>query len=633
MPKITPRGKDATVTVKTKTAPHVLPGDWWNSNSKREICEKLLATAGFLKLQNQFRYRQASIYSRLYGNLPLFGLAGSNLTRVGSRNQLPSDRPTMSVITSCVDTIVSRLTQIRPSPKFLTDNGNYKQRKMGKELTNFINGELYQTKAHQLGSSILRDACVWGTGVIKILEDQNKRVSLERRLATQLIVDANEAFIGQPRQLYELQLVDRQVLANIFPSDRSTIEKAEQAYPELNADSDKTVADQVMVIEAWRLPSGPGAGDGMHAIACTSGLVLEEDYEKKDFPFVFMNYSDPQVGFWGQGLAERQMGTQSGINQLLMTIHTAINLVGVPRVFVEDGSKVVKAHLNNQVGSIVTYRGTKPSYEVAPCVPVELYQQLERLIKFAYNQEGISELAAVGQKPPGLNSGAAQREYDDIQSDRFAALQRRYEDMFVNLSYQIIDLAKDICERDGKYQTIYPSKNGIHEINLPEAKILDNPFVIQCFDSSSLPRDPAGRAQKIIEYMQSGLYTPQEGRRLLGFPDTEQEDNLLNAGEEKILKILDEIVEDGKYTPPDPFMDLDLATQIVGQFYNLYTSLNLGESKAQQLRDFASQVQALKSQALSAMAPPLGAMPTGAPQAAPAPTPQSEMVQNVPGIQ
>lgn len=628
MPKITPRGKDATVTVKTKAAPHVLPGDWWNSNSKREICDKLLATTGFLKLQNQFRYRQASIYSRLYGNLPLFGLAGSNLTRVGSRNQLPSDRPTMSVITSCADTIVSRLTQSRPSPKFLTDNGDYKQRKLAKELTNFINGELYQTKAYELGEIILRDACVWGTGVVKILEDQYKRVALERRLATQLLVDSNEAFIGQPRQLYELQLVDRQVLANIFPSDRSTIEKAEQAYPEINADSDKTVSDQVMVVEAWRLPSGPDSGDGMRAIACTSGLISEEDYTKKDFPFVFMNYSDPQVGFWGQGIAERLMGTQSAINQLLMTMHVAINLNGIPRVWIEDGSRVVKAHINNQIGMVGTYRGTKPIFETVQSNHPELYEHLERLIKFAYNQEGVSELAAVGQKPAGLNSGEAQREYDDIQSDRFAALSRRYEQTYVKLAYQIIDKAKDICERDGKYQTVYPSKDGTHEIDLPQSKLLDNPFVIQCLDSSSLPHDPAGRAQKIVEYMQAGLYTPQEGRRLLGFSDTEQEDNLLNAGEERILKILDEIVEDGKYTPPDPFMDLALAETIVTQYYNLYSALKLGESKAQQLRDFFSQVQALKAQAASAMAPP-----PGAPQAAPAPTPQSEMVQNVPGIQ
>src|SRR6185437_6515748 len=99
----------------------------------------------------------------------------------------------------------------------------------------------------------------------------------------------------------------------------------------------------------------------------------------------------------------------------------------------------------------------------------------------------------------------------------------------------IIDQAIDIAEEEGSYETVFPDKNGTKEINLPDIKRLkDDPFAIECFTANSLPRDPAGRAQKIIEYMQAGLYTPQEGRRLLGFSDTEQEDKLLTAAEERI---------------------------------------------------------------------------------------------------
>lgn len=633
MAKITPRAKqDNTVHAKTRPdGPKAKPGDWWNADSKKEMCDKLLATASFLKEQNNYRYRQASLYASLYGNMPLFGWLGSNLSRISTKRQLPNDRPTMSVITSCVDTIVSKMTQNKPRPIFLTDNANYKERSLAKQLNAFIAGELYQTKAYRIGEMVMRDASVWGTGCIKVIETQDKRVGLERRIATQLLVDSSEAFLGDPRQMYELQLVDRKVLAEMFPNDRSTIDRAESAYPDSGSDSEKTVSDQVMVVEAWRLPSGPDAGDGLHAIACTAGPIDDEKWEKDKFPFAFLHYSQSQIGFWGQGLAERQMGTQNAINQLLITIHKSINLVGVPRVFVEDGSKVVKAQLNNDVGAIVTYRGTKPSYEVANCVPVELYQQLERLIQFAYQQEGISELASSSQKPAGLNSGEALRQYDNIQSDRFSALQKHYEDLYIDLSYLMIDKAKDICERDGSYQTVYPDRSGTKKVDLPAADLLKDPFVIQCFDMSSLPRDPAGRAARITEYMQAGLYTPQEGRRLLGFPDTEQEDKLLNAGEERILKILDEIIEEGKYTPPDPFMDLALAELKVTQYYNLYDAATPDEERSQMLRDFFTQVGALKAQMAIAMTPPAPAMPGVDPQAAPMPMEQNPMIPNVPG--
>jgi hypothetical protein len=324
------------------------------------------------------------------------------------------------------------------------------------------------------------------------------------------------------------------------------------------------------------------------------------------------------------------MGTQMEVNSLLYTISKAIKLVGVPRVFVEEGSKVTKASFNNDVGSIINYRGTKPIYEVAPCVPAELYAQLQRLIGYGYQQCGVSALDASAQKPSGLNSGEAIRTYDDISTDRFASLSRRYDNCFIDLAYLMIELAKDIAIRDGKYQTVYPNKNGTKEIDLPEAALDKDAFVIQCFNMSSLPRDPAGRMQKITEMIQSGMISIKEGRRLLDYPDLEQVERLANASEERIFQILDEIVEDGKYTPPDVFMDLMLANDLVVQYYNLYSSAKLEEEKSQMLRDFFTQIQALKT-AAQPPAPPMGAPAPGgapAPMAAPAPMPQSPLVPN-----
>lgn len=637
MAKITPRSEDKTVVVKTKsTQDNKVAGQWWKASSKKELLDRFLGTVSLLKEQNQFRYRQASVYSRLYGNLPLSGYAGSNLNRIASLNQLPMDRPTMSVITSCVDTLVSRLTQSRPRPVFLTDNGDYHQRNLAKQLNNFIQGEFFQTKAYELGPLILRDAAVLGTGVVKVLKDAENRVALERRLFTEILSDPNDSLYGSPRQLYEIQLVDRSVLADCFPEKRSAIMNAEQAFPDSGNDSVKTVSDQVMVCEGWHLPSGPDAKDGMHVIACTEGILLEEEYKKKTFPFVFLHYSPRMLGFWGQGLAEQIMGTQIEINKLLMTISASINLVGVPRVFIEKGSKIVKAHINNQVGAIVEYSGTKPIYEVAPCVPAELYGQLQRLVDYAYQQSGITALAAASQKPAGLDSGAALREYDDIQSDRFAALSKRYDQIFIDLAYLMIDQAKDICEEEGSYQTVYPNKNGTKQIDLPEAKLLDDPFVIQCFDASSLPREPSGRLQKVVEMMQAGLITPQEGRRLLDYPDIEQVEKLANSGEERILKCLDDIIESDEYTPPDPFMDLELAKTLATQYYNLYSAQNLDEAKAEKIRTFYSQVLDLIQQASQPPMPMPGQMPEMQPgvepQAVPQAPPVSQMLPNIPGV-
>lgn len=622
--KITPSDRNtgrASVSVKTQPSKNSkMEGfNWWQAKSKAELAAQLIDTASFLKEQQNNRVRQASVHARLYGNLPLNTWAGSTLNKMGSSAQaLPLDRPTMNVVQSCVDTLCSRITQSKPRPLFLTENANYKNRTLAKQMNNFIAGELYQTKSYELAESILRDASILGSGCLKIYAGHDKKVHVERTLLTELYVDFNDAFYNNPRSLYQLKLVDRSILANIIPEHRSQIEKAEQAYPDSSNDSQKTASDQIMVVEAWHLPSGENAGDGRHVIACTAGILLDEEYEKEDFPFVFLHYSPRLIGFWAQGLTEQLMGTQIEINKLLSTISQSINLVGVPRIFVEDGSKVVKAHLNNSIGSIVTYRGTKPQYEVAPCVPAELYQQLQRLIEYAYQQSGVSALAATSQKPAGLNSGEAIRNYDDLQSDRFATLNKRYDRLFIDLAYKIIDCAIDICEETGKYQTVYPNKDGTKEINLPAiSKLKDDPFVIQCFNSSSLPRDPAGRLEKVTEMMQSGIIDPQEGRRLLDYPDLDQSDKLASAAEERILKQLDEIVESGSYEPPDAFTDIMLGKKLVAQYYNLYVASGLEESKAELLRNWQSQLLVLEQAAIPPQPAPMPGAPMAVPQAPP----------------
>lgn len=631
--KVTPskRNERAEVRVKTKTKgfdPRNF--NWWMTKTKAELCSIVLDVAAFLKEQQQYRFRQASTHAKLYGNIPLANYVGSNFTKLSAPSSLPLDRPTMNVVQSCIDTLVSRLTQSKPRPLFLTDNADYKNRKLGKEMNHFIGGEFYQTKAYEQGERCLRLAATLGTGCIKVMRSKDNKVQLESTLCTELFVDQNDGFYGAPRSLYQLKLVDRSVLIEIFPEYRSEIQKAEQAYPDSGGESQRTISDQVMLVEAWHLPSSKDADDGRHTISCTAGVILDEEYKKEDFPFVFLHYSPRLAGFWAQGLAEQLTGTQVEINKLLVTISQSINLVGVPRIFVEDGSKVVKAHLNNAIGSIITYRGTKPEYEVAPCVPAELYAQLQRLVEYAYQQSGISSLAATSQKPAGLDSGTALREYDDLQSDRFATISKRYDNMYIDLANKIIDAACDIAEETGKYQTVYPNKDGTREICLPDIKKLkEDPWVIQCFDSSSLPRDPAGRIQTVTEWMQAGVISPEEGRRLMDLPDLDQANKLKFAAIERIYQQLDNIVEKGSYEPPDPYTDIMKAKEAVVQYYNLYAASKLEESRLEMLRNYQSQLLMLEQ---AAMPPaPMGMdagseLAAGAPIANPQAPPTSDLL-------
>ncbi len=622
------------IKMKTRVSPDGTGGqgmlaEWWKADDDQQLALELCGTAAYLKTNQTYRIRQLAVDVRLYCGLSVYSYAGSNVSKMDKTRTLPDDKPTFNLIQACTDTLVSRLSQNEPAPKFLTDGADYKQRHLAQELNRFILGEFYQAKVYQKATKMFRDGVVMGTGALKVFEDDSGKVGVDRVLITDLYTDDNDALNGEPQTLYQLKLVDREKFMARHYDARKVITNTPQSYPDNAPDSGRTTSDQIIVVEAWRLPSGsdkeaPGYMPGRHVIATMGGKILDEKWEKQRFPFAFFNYSDPYLGFWAQGLATQLFGTQLSLNRILYTITRAITLVGVPRVFIDQGSKVVKAHNNNEIGVIVTYSGTKPAYEVAPCNAPELYRERDKLIEYGFRQCGVSDMQATGEKPSGLDSGEAIRSYDDVNSDRFASLSKKYDNIFVDLAYLITDTAMDIAKRDGKYQTVYPNKDGTKEIDLPKMSFLKDPFVIQCFTESALPRTPAGRMATITEHIQAGMLTVKEGRRLMRYPDNEQNEKLDNAAEERILQILDKIVEDGDYTPPDPFMDLELATTLVVQYINLYLAAKLEEDKADLLRLFFKQVQALKAAGAPAPMQPQ----TATPQARPEAPPTSPLVPN-----
>ena len=622
--KISKHKQVEKIVMKTKTskeAPNEL-SEWWKNEDDNKLAMELCGTAAYLKTSQTYRMRQLAVDVRLYCGLSVYSYAGSNVSKMNQTKTLPDDRPTFNLIQSCTDTLVSRLSQSRPAPIFLTDDSDYKTRHLAQEMNKFILGEFYQTKAYEKSVKMLRDCIVMGTGVLKVYETDEGKVGVDRVLATDLFVDPNDAINGEPQQLYQLKLVDREKLISRYPKYKKMLTDAPNAYPDNSPDTGKTTADQIMIVEGWKLPSAPEAKDGRHTIACVSGILLDEVWEKEKFPFVFMNYSEPFLGFFGQGLATQLFGTQITLNRILWTIAKCLMLT-TPKILVESSSKVNNASLSNELYPIIKYTGIKPEFVVHNANAADLYQERDKLIQYGYQQCGVSAMAASSMKPEGLDSGEAIRSYDQISTDRFAELSRKYDNVFIDLAYMITDKAIEIAKRDGKYQTVYPNKDGTKEINLPKMTFLKDPFVIQCFNESSLPRDPAGRAAKITEMVQSGMISLKEGRRLLGSLDNDQMDRLANASEERIFQYLDEIVESGKYNPPDVFMEIPLAEELTVQYINLYMSANLEEEKTQLLRNFWTQLQVIKQ---AAMPQPIGGAPI--PQAQPEALPTSPLVPN-----
>lgn len=607
---------------------------WWKLN-REEIASAVHGVVTFLDDNQSRRINQNQRSARLYGNMPLIGLNSRSSAKMATTQSSLSDRISYNVCQSAVDTITSKICKNKPRPMFLTSGGDYKIQRKAKKLDQFCEGVFYENKAYEMGELIFRDACVFDAGIVHVFNHYG-RVTHERVLSRELLVDEIEAQYGKPRQMHRVKNVDRMVLCDLFPEKRKAILAANAATPD-KLGGYENVADCISVTESWHLPSGPNASDGCHVICTESELLRFEDYKKDFFPFAILRWNHRLEGYWGQGLVEQIQNIQVEINKLLWVIQRSMHLAGSFKVFLENGSKIIKEHLNNDIGAIVSYTGTPPQYVTPPIVAPEVYQHFMTLKNSAFEVAGISQLSATSQKPAGLNSGKALREYNDIETDRFQTVGQGFEQFFLDLARLDVDCAKDIYEEEGSYEVKVPGKKFIETIDWKDVDMADDEYVMKLYPVSSLPNTPEGRLQTITEYMQAGFLTPRAGRRLLDFPDLEAEEKLANSTEDYLLKILDKIIEEGVYTAPEPYDDLNLAKELCLEYYAQGKCSGLEEPKLDLLRQFSDEInqfdqsmqQAQELMQMGQQAQEMVSQQQSAPQAVPEAPPVSDMLPNM----
>lgn len=602
---------------------------WWTLKDATEMAQSVAATITSLNNGDAKRQTQYQISARLYGNTNIMGINGLSFSKIQSTQATLKDRVSYNVIQSCVDTLQSKITKNKPKPAFVTSGASWKVQRRAKQLDKFIDGIFYENDVYALGALITKDAFVFGDGVVHVFEHEG-RCAFERVIPSEIYVDQMESFYGHPRQMHRTKNVDRGVLLALYPEHREQILEANAATIDTTG-TFQAIADQITICESWHLPSGKDAKDGLHIISIDKTVLWREEYTKEFFPFAFFKWSPRLYGFWAQGLAEQIQNLQLEINKLLWVIQRSMHMAGTFKVFLEHGSKIVKEHVSNDIGVLINYTGTPPQYVSPPIVPPEIYAHLETLKRQAFEQAGISQLSATSQKPAGLNSGKALREYNDIETERFMSVGHAYERFYIEIAKLAIDCVKDIFAREKTYPVIAPGKKFLETLDWKSIALEDDEYTLKIYPVSKLPTDPAGQLQTIQEYVQAGYISPRAGRRLLDFPDLEKAEDLSNSPEEWLHKVIEEMVDDAKVYHPEPDDDLSLAKELALQYLAYAKTNSAPEENLQLLRDFISEVDQLQQMAIEGaqMAEAQAQQAMLPPPAAPMPAPVSELVPNV----
>jgi hypothetical protein len=537
-----------------------------------------------------------------------------------------------NVIQNATDTVHAKLSKSRTRPWIVTANGDWKARYRAKMSTLWLDGQFERLKIYELGDAVLHDSAIFGDGVGKFYVRHGKPHA-EIVWCGDLFVDRREERYRCVRTLYQVAGYDRGVLAAMHPKHREAILAAKKYDDPLQPTARTGPADLVMVVEAWRLPDGPDT-PGRHCICIDKATIADEEWERDTFPFEFLHWSRDPLRFWGVGLVERMSGTQAELNLMTSTIEEAYRRCPPASIWIEASSQVDTKRISNLPWEVHTYSGANPPTMLTPgAIAADFSAREEVVMQRLYQNFGISQLSAQGQKPAGLNSGKALMVHQDIESERFYAQAKALENWYVGAAKQLLALADEIAndetieDKSGldihgtpRREESRGPKSGLQEVKYMDAMLGDMPHVVRVFPVASLASSPQGRLQQVADLMQLGILTdPNDARELLEFPDLDRFNSVESAGRDLVEQMIGECLQ-GKPVAPHPLIPLDYAIRKGTLEHDLAELQGAGEKELQALRDFIAMAETLMtmaappetaaSQPAGPAAPPMPADPT-----------------------
>lgn len=574
---------------------------WWRCK-KNDAHQDVINTTRFIRHHSSDRRREDVHHLELYGNRDVAGRGYARTGRtwgVGAGRDV--GRMRYNLCSSAVDTAASMIAQQKPKPMYLTVEGDFGMQRQARLRSRVLEGQLEDCGAYELGPQAFVDGAITGTGAVYGYLDEDGHPKLERVLPLELMVDHSESIGGKPRSIYRQKLVAREVLQELYPKHRVLLETA--SGPDSVDDSDfwlarDTSVEQVVVIEAWHLKSGPNAKDGRHVICVDNCTLVDEPFNRPRFPFAFYRWKTRPLGFWGMGIVEECRDPQLRINKLIQRAERMSDLCSNAWILVDRNSKVRIESLRNDPASIIRYEsaGNPPTIQTFNGTPTALLAEVATIREETFSQLGISVQTAEGKKPAGLNSGLAQRAHDDINSRRHIMNAKAYESFYMELTRVLEDLNNEAAEQDKDPELAARVTRGratlVKLVKWGSVKLPENRYRMRVFPTSALPSTPQGKWATVQEWISSGFIDRPQAQQLLDFPDLDSTTRMELADLDKVMGDVEAML-DGNEAYPESYQDLAFALDTVRKAYLNAQTNDAPEAALQRLRDYMDDLNDL----------------------------------------
>jgi hypothetical protein len=540
---------------------------WWDQDMPDDLSESKVHEVLF-KTVRSIEERQYSIHrmnlqnSKLYNNREMVGLDW-NLHTERMVTYGPASFTAENLTASVVDTVTALISKNWAKATPVIKDADFETEMAAQSADRYLYGEMKRLNAWTKLQRMFNDACWAQIGAIRIdIDDQENEIYMERVNPDEIIVDQRQCLSDMdPTEIHHRRLISVQALKEMFPDRSEELEYAAKAGTWTTARN--PAEDNMVICESWRLPYWGPDGEkhaGRHSIVFCEGTLLDEDYDREVFPLMFFRWKDLGSGFYGQSLVEQLTPFQLRLNELNQTIRKSQDLISVPRIFVEAGTKLQKEQINNGIAKLIPYRGKPPIVMNWQAVHPELYSERERTRSSAFEYAGISQLSAQAKLPDNarLDSSKALREYSMRENERFSLQAQSFEALIPELAEHILELSAILYKNGTNKKVTFMDRSLVDEIDWAVvAKFFkERRYVFQLEASSIMNMTPAAREDIINNWANQGIIDLSEYKALLNNPDIEEAQDLGAMGIDDIKWTASQL-DKGTWLAPEPEQDLN----------------------------------------------------------------------------
>jgi len=595
--------------------------DPWEEVKDELECGKVLKETFDSVMEEQSPYRGAMLtHMRLYRNLNSMVYLTPSQQSVATLSAPLS----LNVVRNMVNAVHSKITKHRVKTTFQTSGASYEMREKARKLDAYGLGLIQKEQLFKQTPLAFLDCAVLGTGVMKTVPlPSRKRVCFQRVFSPNLVVDMAEGMFLTPAHYYEISYPDRSMLAKKYPDKRDALEAAASASEtddEFFVFSESPSADLVQVITAHYFESDNETNGMRVTILGSTGAVLERTAVSTGDIYSTMRWSTSNLGWYGMGLGEELKGIQLEINRLLRKIQMSFSLLANPYILADRASAIARGQLTDIAGSVILYNGKEPKVNAPQTVHPEVFAHLDRLYQRAYEISGMSQLSVSGQAPKQFESGRALLVHEDIESDRFAAVHREWDELHVDCVRKAIRAARSIPG----YKVHVWGQDNMEVLDFrKDIDLGEDEWMIRPLPTAFLGETTQAQLDNAERMAKSGLIPdPSELLEQVTAPDIAAYVKRVTSPKKWIESTISHMLQGGEFVSPEPEMNLAMCLDLA---QSMYSQMRLVEGfppeRLANVRRFMTRTKDLLKLAASTAPPTMGA--TSAP-GGPPPIPGAE---------